>query len=170
MVSELPKWQIPICHIQWGRIFNKNLLHVGFSRVQSFGPLLFLIYNNDLSTICNYMMPLLFADVTNLFSSGRDISKVQQEVEADVNKIFEWLKVNKLSLNIKRPVLLCLQIRMPLNLYWTFLLMGTRLMKPIILNFSELSLTVNWHGRIIFPISQETLRRALGLLSRLENS
>ena len=49
------------------------------------------------------MMPLLFADVTNLFSSGRDISKVQQDVEADVNKIFEWLKVNKLSLNIKDP-------------------------------------------------------------------
>ena len=48
------------------------------------------------------MMPLLFADDTNLFSSGHDISKVQQEVEADLNEISEWLKVNKLSLNIKK--------------------------------------------------------------------
>ena len=48
------------------------------------------------------MMPLLFADDTNLFSSGHDISKVQQEAEADLNKISEWLKVNKLSLDINK--------------------------------------------------------------------
>ena len=47
-------------------------------------------------------MPLLFADDTNMFSSGHDISKVQQEVEADLIIISEWLKVNKLSLNIKK--------------------------------------------------------------------
>ena len=80
-------------------------------------PLLFLIFINDLSTVCNYLMPLLFADDINLFSSGHGISKVQQEVEADLNKISEWSKVNKLSLNIKSPIPLCLQIRMPLNLY-----------------------------------------------------
>ena len=123
--------------------FSKKTIKCGVPQGSILGPLLFLIYNNDLSAVCNYMMPLLFADDTNLFPSGRDISKVQQEVEADLNKISEWLKVNKLFLNIKKPILLCLQIRMPLNLYWTFLLIGTRLMKPIILNFSELSLTVN---------------------------
>ena len=68
---------------------------------------LFLIYINDLSTVCNYMMPLLFADDTNLFSSDYDISKVQQKVEADLNKISEWLKVNKLSLNIKKYPFYC---------------------------------------------------------------
>ena len=40
--------------------------------------------------------------MTQICSSGHDISKVQQEVEADLSKIFEWLKVNKLSLNIKK--------------------------------------------------------------------
>ena len=48
------------------------------------------------------MMPLILADDTNLFSSGHDISKVPKEVEDDVNKISEWLKVNKLSANIKK--------------------------------------------------------------------
>ena len=66
------------------------------------GPLLFLIYINDLSNICEFMMPLLFADDTNLFNSGKDSDKVQREVLSDLEKISEWLKVNKLSLNIKK--------------------------------------------------------------------
>ena len=73
----------------------------GTTGVQSLG-LLFLIYIDDIATVCNYMMPLLFADDTNLLSSGHDTSKAQQEVEADLNQISEWLKVNKMSLNKKK--------------------------------------------------------------------
>ena len=47
-------------------------------------------------------MSLLFADDTNLFQSGKDVIQLQQEVEADLNRISEWLKINKLSLNIKK--------------------------------------------------------------------
>ena len=46
------------------------------------------------------MMPLLFADDTNLFVSGKDIIKLQQDVELDLNEISKWLKINKLSLNM----------------------------------------------------------------------
>ena len=46
-------------------------------------------------------MSLLFAD-TNLFMSGKDVIKLQQEVEMDLNRISEWLKINKLSLNYKK--------------------------------------------------------------------
>ena len=81
---------------------SKKSIKCGVPQDSILGLLLFLIYINDLSTVCNYMMPLLFADDTNLFFSGHDISKVQQELEADLNKISEWLKVNKLSLNIKK--------------------------------------------------------------------
>ena len=48
------------------------------------------------------MMSLLFADDTNLFVSGKDVIKLQQEVEMDLNRISVWLKINKLSLNIKK--------------------------------------------------------------------
>ena len=53
-------------------------------------------------------MPLLFADDTNLFASGLDVNKVQQEVEIELNQISEWLKIDKLSLNIKKtPFIVC---------------------------------------------------------------
>ena len=48
------------------------------------------------------MMSLLFEDDTNLFESGKDVIKLQQEVEADLNRVSEWLMINKLSLNIKK--------------------------------------------------------------------
>ena len=65
-------------------------------------PLLFIIYINDLSNVCQHMMSLLCADDTNLFQSGKDVIQLQKEVEADLNRISEWLKINKLSLNIKK--------------------------------------------------------------------
>ena len=36
------------------------------------GPLLFLVYINDLCSVCEYATPILFADDTNLFCSGKD--------------------------------------------------------------------------------------------------
>ena len=63
-------------------------------------PILFIIYMNDLSNVCNHMMSLLFADDSNLFVSGKDVIKLQQEVEKDLNRISERLKINKLPLNI----------------------------------------------------------------------
>ena len=76
------------------------------------------------------MMSLLFEDDTNLFESGKDVIKLQQEVEADLNRISEWLMINKLWI-LKRPISLYLPIRMCINLQ----LMVIELMKQVTLNF-----------------------------------
>ena len=66
------------------------------------GPLLFFIYINDLPNVCDNTMPFLFADDTNLFISGRDSQKLYEAANIDLNVIAEWLKVNRLSLNVKK--------------------------------------------------------------------
>ena len=76
------------------------------------------------------MMSLLFEDDTNLFESGKDVIKLQQEVEADLNRISEWLMINKLWI-LKRPISLYLPIRMCINLQ----LMVIELIKQATLNF-----------------------------------
>ena len=50
---------------------------------------------------------MLFADDTNLFSSGSNASSLQDGVNNDLAIIAEWLKVNKLSLNIKKTHFMC---------------------------------------------------------------
>ena len=69
------------------------------------GPLLFLLYINDLAKICKHTMPILFADDTNLFSSGKDLTVLQDIFNEELKEISIWLKVNKLSLNVKRPII-----------------------------------------------------------------
>ena len=66
------------------------------------GPLLFLIYINDLPNVCDKTMPFLFADDTNLLISGSNSQKLYEAANNDLNAIAEWLKVNRLSLNVKK--------------------------------------------------------------------
>ena len=64
------------------------------------GPLLFLIYVNDLCSASNILDPM-FADDTNLFYSHQNISSLFMTVNNELDKIGEWFKANKLSLNVK---------------------------------------------------------------------
>ena len=66
------------------------------------GPLLFLVYMNDLCIVCKNSEPVLFADETNRFSSGSNASSLQDGVNNDLAIIAEWFKVNTLSLNINK--------------------------------------------------------------------
>ena len=47
-------------------------------------------------------MPFLFADDTHLFSSGKDIEKLYEVANEELNAIAEWLKMNRSSLNVKK--------------------------------------------------------------------
>ena len=66
------------------------------------GPLLFLLYINDLPNVCAKTMPFLFADDTNLFISRKNSHELYEAANNDLNAISEWLQVNRLSLNVKK--------------------------------------------------------------------
>ena len=66
------------------------------------GPLLFLIYINDLTKVCSQSSPFLFADDTNLFMTGKCLQNMVNSLNKELKEISLWLKVNKLSLNIKK--------------------------------------------------------------------
>ena len=77
-------------------VFPKDLYWVHYSSWYIY------IYIYNLSNVCNNMMPFLFANGTNIFHSGSDAHRMQQEIDTDVIQISQWLKVNKLSLNVKK--------------------------------------------------------------------
>ena len=66
------------------------------------GPLLFLIYINDLSSVSEKLFSLLFADDSNMFLSGENPDHLVDSMNTELVKITEWLNINKLSLNVKK--------------------------------------------------------------------
>ena len=52
--------------------------------------------------VCKSTLPILFADNTNLFKSSQDISIIGNVLNEELKNISLWLKVNKLSLNVKK--------------------------------------------------------------------
>ena len=66
------------------------------------GPLLVLVYINDLGDIFNKLTPVLFADDSNLVATGANIQEVESNVNQELPKLIEWLRSNRLSLNIKK--------------------------------------------------------------------
>ena len=66
------------------------------------GPLLFLIYANDIQNVTHHSFPLLFPDDSNLFATGKDLEIIEKKANDDLCYIVDWLYANKLSLNIKK--------------------------------------------------------------------
>ena len=66
------------------------------------GPLLFLIYVMDLQYASHLLQPIMFADDDNLFYAERDIKKLLQRVNIELNKISHWFISNKLSINVTK--------------------------------------------------------------------
>ena len=66
------------------------------------GPLLFLIYINDIPNSSRLLKFHLFADDTSIFLSDKSIDKIEDTLNEELKNVFQWLLSNKLSLNVKK--------------------------------------------------------------------
>ena len=70
------------------------------------GPLLFLIYINDLHKSIKYCNVRHFAGDTNLLISKNSPKQLQKYLNLDLKNLCKWLRANKISLNASKTVLL----------------------------------------------------------------
>ena len=66
------------------------------------GPLLFLIYINDLPNCLQHSKPRMFADDTNITTTGTSLKEMVEFANIDLENIHGWLQANKLSLNVTK--------------------------------------------------------------------
>ena len=66
------------------------------------GLLLFLIFTNDIHHCVENDSCLLFADDTTLYHSHRNIRYLKWCIEDDLHRMMDWLKANKLTLNVSK--------------------------------------------------------------------
>ena len=63
-------------------------------------PLLFLKYTNDQHKCLKHSKTYHFADDTNILQSGKSLDVLAKKLNQDRKILWQWLKANKLSLNI----------------------------------------------------------------------
>ena len=82
---------------------KSSLTNVDFGVPQGsiLGPILFLLFINDLPNATEFYVKL-FADDTFLCSQNSDFTLLQNKVNFELDKVFVWLASNKLTLNVKK--------------------------------------------------------------------
>ena len=66
------------------------------------GPLLFLLYINNLNQAIKFCKVHHFPDDTNLLCMSNFIKNLNKLVNTDVKYLVQWLSANKISLNVKK--------------------------------------------------------------------
>ena len=73
-------------------------INCGVPQGSLLGPLLFLLYINELNQAIKFCKVHHFADDTNLLCQSNSIKKLNKLVNADLKHLLNWLNANKFHL------------------------------------------------------------------------
>lgn len=83
---------------------SQRVISCGVPQGSILGPLLFIVYMNDIFSLLKEGKLIAFADDTVLISEGATWDEVQNLINKNLKVVFNWLCANELSLNITKTV------------------------------------------------------------------
>ena len=132
------------------------------------GPLLFLIYINDLVNALEKPIVHHFADDTNLLYGNKNPSVISDVINSELKLVTDWLRANKLSLNESKTKLLLFRPINKLNLTLSNIKLNGHLLtltKSVTYLGIEIDKTLSWSNQT--EVLAKKLSRTNGILFKL---
>ena len=98
-----------------GELSGARAVTCGVPQGSLIGPLLFLIYINDLPNCLSKALPRMYADDTSISIAASSLPELESALNTELTYLHEWLNVNKLSLNIAKTELMLIRSRQRLS-------------------------------------------------------
>ena len=151
---------------------NSDFQHMelGVPQGSVLGPLLFLLYINDLHSTIKFCSTRHFADDTNLLIKNKSLKQLKKHLNFDLRQLVSWLKSNKISLNTsKTETLIFRHPNKVINYDLKVKMQGKRLYPSKYVKYLGILIDphLNWshHTDLLAP----KLSRAIGMLSKIRH-
>ena len=143
---------------------------VGVPQGSILGPLLFIVYINELPEIVKNGQVSIYADDTILYCFSSSTTAIENSLNADLAAVTEWLNMNKLTLNLVKTKLMLLGSEKKCkNLSLSVLVSGSEINEVHQLEYLGVIFTsnLNWWAHV--QKTSKKINKRLGLLKRTKH-
>ena len=148
---------------------NSPITH-GVPQGSVLGPLLFLIYINDLNNAIKHSTTHHFADDTNLLFVNKSIKKINLSINEDLKLLCEWLRANRISLHTsKSEIILFRSVHSKISKHLNFRLSGQKVTLSTSVKYLGIHLDqhLTWENHL--KTLKPKLARAAGMLAKIRH-
>ena len=134
------------------------------------GPLLFLIYINDLHRAILFSKTIHFADDTNLLHINDSLKMINRHINYDLKQLCTWLRCNKISLNASKTEIIIFRSKQKeIKKHLNFRINGQLIKTKTMTKYLGLILDENLSWETHLNTLRLKLARANGMLAKIRH-
>ena len=150
---------------------DTRFISTGVPQGSILGPLLFIIFINDLPKSSSFFSTRLYADDTSLTASGHDLDSLLCAINNHLPAVYEWLCSNKLTLNLTKTKFLIFMPRQKesCNLYPPLTVANVYLEKSFCLKYLGVYIDchLTWHDHIEYICGK--ISKNINIMAKLKH-